>query len=179
MALTRIRGTALAPGASRNRRVYTRQAIARMVERAQPKIKAGQLTMLTHHGAEGDSTRVVGSLTKLAVGEDGSAQFEAELADTRHGRDIAALVQGSEPFVRGVSIRGKWKGPVRSVLVGDQTMETGDDLELDGLDFTPSPGVPGALIIAESAARARPRGRKAIYEEAPAPVEPVSDGPVR
>lgn len=145
-----IRGTAIVPGVSLNRRLYTKELIGKLVNRAQARIADGKmpLTMLTHHAAEDDSSRIVGRITKLRQAEDGSAKFEADIADTSHGRDIAALVTGDDPFLDGVSIRGWWLGDVRDVDHDGETVQTGDDLELDGLDFTKNPGVQGARIEA-------------------------------
>ncbi|MGH3220236.1 MAG: hypothetical protein ACRDPY_16290 [Streptosporangiaceae bacterium] len=159
---TQIRGIALAPGVSRNGRLYSREAVAKMVTRAQARI-AGDglpLTMKTHHAAEDDSTRIVGKVTGMQVDESGAAHFTAELAGTKHGRTIGKLVDGG--FLRGVSIRGQWVGPTRSVEGPAGPVETADDLELDGLDYTARPGVPAARIATESA----PDGRR-ILEEAP------------
>lgn len=148
--LARISGVALRPGISRNAREYTREAIASAVERAQQRLASGAmpLSMLTHHGAEDSSTHIVGRVTRLDLAPDGSALFEAELADTDHGRTIASLVDptGGEPFLKGVSIRGAWVGPVKRRSVGARTVEYADDLELDGLDFTKNPGVDGAAV---------------------------------
>ncbi|MBV6697443.1 hypothetical protein KV557_09935 [Kitasatospora aureofaciens] len=146
-AIATIRGTAIAPGVSRNGRLYTAELLGRAVERANAAIARGEPhTMLTHHGAEDDSTRIVGRVTSLTQREDGSVAFEAEIADTAHGRDIAALVTGDEPFLDGVSIRGAWRGLVRREKHEDRTVETADDLDLFGLDFTKTPGVLAARI---------------------------------
>lgn len=141
-----ITGTMLTPGVSRNSRLYTRELIGKAVTRAQERIKAGRLplTMLTHHDAADDSTRIVGHLTHVEQAEDGSARFKATLADTGHAQDIATLVR--DGHLGGVSIRGAWLGELRKVDVDGAPAETADDLELDGLDFTKSPGVPDARI---------------------------------
>jgi hypothetical protein len=146
-AIATIRGTAIRPGVSRNGRLYTRELIATAVAEARERLASGPpLTMLTHHGAADDSTRIVGRLTELTQRPDGSAAFVAELADTQHGRDLAALVTGDDPFLDGVSIRGWWNGPVRTVQYEGERAETGDSLTIDGLDFTKTPGVPGARV---------------------------------
>lgn len=169
MAATRvatIRGTAIVPGVSKNGRLYTKELLAGAVQRAQERIASGTpLTMLTHHGAEDDSTRIVGRITKLRQDETGAVKFEADLADTAHGRDIAALVTGDQPYLDGVSIRGWWLGETRDVDHDGQRVTTGDDLELDGLDFTKTPGVDGARIAAEAAAAAAESAHRVpVYE---------------
>ncbi len=167
-AIAKVGGVLIVPGVSRNRRLYTPDAIARMVDRARKRLEAGEaisltdrtiagdgpsqpITTLTHHAAEGDPTRIVGGLTSLAVDQDtGAVRYTADIADTPHGRTIAALADTSDsrpPFLKGVSIRGAWIGKVRKVTGPDgQPAETGDDFELNGLDYTSRPGVPAAGI---------------------------------
>ncbi len=145
----KLTGTCLTPGISKNGRLYTKAAIAKAVARAQARIEDGTnpLAMLTHHGAEDDSTRIVGRLTSITLADDGSAKFEAKLADTDHARDIATLIDPEDPFLTGVSIRGWWaEDPTVEVTPSGIPVETAGDLELDGLDFTRSPGVIGARI---------------------------------
>ncbi|MFD9564350.1 DUF6582 domain-containing protein [Streptomyces sp. NPDC059994] len=146
-----VSGIALVPGVSRNGRLYTAEAIGKAVARAQERIADGEqpLTMLTHHAADDDSTQIVGRITAMEQDEDGRARYVADLADTGPARTIASLVdtRSGTPFLRGVSIRGAWVGKVRSQPGPDGTpVETADDLELDGLDFTRKPGVLGARV---------------------------------
>ncbi|MEU8839929.1 DUF6582 domain-containing protein [Streptomyces roseus] len=150
-AIGTVTGIALLPGVSRNGRLYTREAIGKAVARARERIEAGEqpLTMLTHHAADDDSTQIVGRITAIEQDEDGRAHYTADLADTPAARTIAALVDPSSgsPFLSGVSIRGAWVGGVRQQRGPDGvSVETADDLELDGLDFTRKPGVPGARV---------------------------------
>ncbi|WBP89531.1 DUF6582 domain-containing protein [Kitasatospora cathayae] len=164
-AIATIRGTAIAPGVSRNGRLYTAEMLARSAERAQAAIDRGEPhTMLTHHGAEDDSTRIVGRVTKLERQDDGRVTFEAEIADTAHGRDIAALVTGDQPFLDGVSIRGAWRGRVRRIQHEGQTVETADDLDLFGLDFTKTPGVALARIERSTAPTESAEPSRLVYE---------------
>lgn len=169
-AIATVSGVALVPGVSKNGRLYTREAIAKAVSRAQSRIAAGEsldivrrdrdpamagdepMSQLTHHAAEDDSTRIVGRVTSVSLTENGSARFDAAIADTPHGRTVASLLDtadGNPPFLKGVSIRGAWLGKVRRVPgpAGDP-VETADDLELDGLDYTRKPGVTGAQVDA-------------------------------
>lgn len=146
-----VSGIALVPGVSRNGRLYTTEAIGRAVARAQERIKSGEfpLTMLTYHGADDDSTKIIGRLTAMEQDDSGAARFEADLVDTEHARTIATLIdtRDGKPYLRGVSIRGAWVGKVRRQPGPDGTpVEAADDLELDGLDFTRKPGVPGARV---------------------------------
>lgn len=174
-AIATITGTAIRPGISKNNRKYTAEAIGRAAARAQARIDGGgmPLTMLTHHGADDDSTRIVGRITSMSHEADGSARYTAEIADTAHARDILSLVSGETPALAGVSIRGAWVGRVRRENDPDAGMvETGDDLELDGLDFTRKPGVEGAGIDTVAPTGAEPResdgaARIPISESAP------------
>ncbi|MFK0045530.1 DUF6582 domain-containing protein [Streptomyces sp. NPDC090741] len=169
-----ISGIAIVPGVSRNGRLYTAESIGGAVARAQDRIKAGEqpLTMLSHHNAGDDSTQIVGRLTAIEQDETGAARYTAVLADTAPGRTIAALVDDSDgpPFLRGVSIRGAWVGRVRRELgPNGATVEVGDALDLDGLDFTRKPGVPGARVdtytpAGPSPAESAPDGRVFITE---------------
>lgn len=180
-----VTGTAIRPGISKNNRLYTAEAIGKMVERAQARIAEGgmPLTTLTHHGADDDSSRIVGKITSLTHEADGSAKYTAVVADTTHGRDIHNLISGPDPVLRGVSIRGAWRGPVRRVQQDGQTVETADDLELDGLDYTRKPGVEGAGIDSVDSAPAQPREsdgteRVPIAESAPGAVVTISEADV-
>ncbi|GGP73929.1 hypothetical protein [Streptomyces abikoensis] len=58
------------PCVSRNRRLYTAEAIGRAVARAQARIDESSqpLTMLTHHEAGDDSTQIVGRVTGIIPG---------------------------------------------------------------------------------------------------------------
>lgn len=148
--IARITGTALRPGISRNGRLYTKEMIRSAVDRAQSRLAEGTapMTMLTHHLAGDDSTQIVGQVDKWAVDSDGNATYEAALADTPHAHTVASLVDPNDgaPFLKGVSIRGGWLGTVKYKRVSGQLAEYGEDLELDGLDFTKSPGVLGAQV---------------------------------
>lgn len=157
-----VGGVALKPGVSLNRRWYTREMIADAVADAQARIACGEsldvvrsdegdgLSQLTHHDAGDDSTRLVGRLTGVSLDEDGNARFSAAIADTPHGRTIASLLDtsdGQPAFLKGVSIRGYWKGTVRKVKGPDgRDAEQGSGLSLEGLDYTRTPGVSGAQV---------------------------------
>ena len=167
-----VSGVFLVPGRSLNNRLYSREVIAKAVARMQQVIETGAgdvpvLTMLTHHEAEDDSTRIVGRLTRVFTREtDGAGCFEADLADTHHGRDIAALAQGEAPYLASVSIRGYWIGDVRTVT-DDDGVEclTGDELVIEGIDWTKSPGVVGARIETVRVYESRP-ARTRVSKEA-------------
>lgn len=171
-------GTAIKPGVSRNGRLYSREVIARMVARAQERLvdpEGMPLTMLTHHAADDDSTRIVGRVTALTLDRSGAARYEAVLSDTPEAHTILNLIEPDEDgqrFLRGVSIRGSWLGPVRQEQHGGQVVQVADDLELDGLDFTKRPGVEGAEVdrverITPAGEQTETAGRFLIHESAP------------
>jgi hypothetical protein len=144
-----INGTMLTPGVSLNRRLYTPKVIAKMVARAQGRIadpNSLPIIMRTHHEAGDNSRLIVGKVTAVNLEEDGSATYQAQLYGTQPGKDIATLVTDKDPALKSVSISGGWLGPVKTVEYKGQTVETGDDLEIDAVDFTATPGVVGALI---------------------------------
>ena len=149
-AIATVSGVALAPGVSRNGNLYTRDNIASAVRRAQQRIDEGRhpIGMYTHHDTM-KTADLVGRVTKVWQAEDGSAKFTAAVADTPTGRNIASLLDTSdgEPFLRGVSIRGNWAGPVRRVKAeGGKFAETSSDLEFGRLDYTSDPGVTAAGV---------------------------------
>lgn len=178
-----ISGTMLTPGVSRNRRLYSPELIAKAAARMTERIADPDglpIVMRSHHEAGDDSTRIVGRLTDVKVGEDGAARYRADLYDTAAGRDIAALITGKEPALKSVSIHGYWLGPVKQVKHDGESVMTGDDLEIDALDFTATPGVLGASVTAASYLDGRTpaesmAGRTPISESAEATVEPVTE----
>jgi hypothetical protein len=172
--IARITGTALAPGVSRNGRLYTRENIAKAVERAKARIADGKrpISMRTHHAAGDDSTHIVGRMEEVWQDpETGKARYNAAIADTTHGRDIAALTDDSDgqpQFLRGTSIRGAWKDVPRKVTVDGREVETADDLEISGLDYTAEPGVDDADVTHGTAKAAEHDDTPyAIIESAP------------
>ncbi|MFF4403831.1 hypothetical protein [Streptomyces sp. NPDC001404] len=178
-----VSGTMLTPGVSRNGRLYSPELIAKAAKRMQERIAdpAGlPIVMRTHHDAGDDSRLIVGRLTSVRVEEDGSAQYRADLYDTAPGRDIAALVTGTEPALRSVSIHGYWLGPLKRVQHEGETVTTADDLEIDAVDFTAAPGVLGASVTSASytpdeAPAAESGGRIPISESVQASIKPLDE----
>jgi hypothetical protein len=156
-ALANVTGTGLRPGVSRNRRWYPSELIGRAVERAAARLAdpdGRPITMRVAHphpdeAAWAPVTEIVGALTEVKQEADGSMSFAAALSGNTAGADVLKLIDTrgtARPFLRNVSIRGRWLGDVRTVLVEGQPCETADDLEIDGIDFTHMPGVDGARI---------------------------------
>lgn len=154
-AIAHITGTALRPGVSKNKRWYKPEHIAGMVASAQQRIGEGRkpMVMLSFHGADDNSREITAALTSMTQEDDGRADFTADIVGTEAGRDIAALADTGDgkPALSTVSIRGFWTGRVRKERGPDgQMVETADGLELEGIDWTKSPGVDGAEIKAFS-----------------------------
>ena len=144
-----INGTMLVPGVSLNRRLYTPELIKKVVARMQERIADPNglpIVMRTHHDAGDDSKLIVGRVADVQLGEGGAAKYRADLYDTAAGRDIAALATPSTPALRSTSIHGYWLGEVKHVNHDGQRVETGDDLDVDAIDFTHTPGVLGAVL---------------------------------
>jgi hypothetical protein len=150
--LATITGTMLVPGVSKNNRLYTKTAISRAVARMQERLNGadGQaIVMRTHHGAGDDTSLVVGRLTNIQQEPDGSATYEAKLFNNNAGRDLAPLLATDEDGKSGLrttSIYGYWVGPVEHVDHNGTKAETAEDLEIDAIDFTLSPGVAQSRI---------------------------------
>jgi hypothetical protein len=164
-----LSGTFLAPGVTKNGRYYAPETIKAAVALMQERLTApdgSPLTMLTHHAAGDDSLEICGRLTAVDYQPDGSATFEADIADTPAGRTIAALTTPSSPYLANVSIRGWWTGPTRQVVIDGVAAETADAFEIDGVDFTKSPGVAAARIRSASLAE-HADGRVLITESIP------------
>lgn len=152
-SIATIKGTFAVPGVSKNRRFYSKEAIAQAVTEAQGMLDSGEslrVSMMTNHGARdplaGDVTRTAGQVTKVGLNPDGHGTFEAELADTQAGRDVAALTTPDRPYLRGVSMASMWTSTPRQVRVNGETAITADGFSLKGIDFTHNPGVTGAQI---------------------------------
>lgn len=150
---TKLRGTMLVPGVSANRRWYTPELIQKAHDRLAERLKDGNLpvTMLTHHDAEDNSTHIVGRVTGVSL-DNGNLNYTAELADTTEAATIAALVNqpDGKQYLRGVSIRGWWVGDPVTKTVEGVNVTTADDMVIDGLDFTKTPGVTGAYVVPAS-----------------------------
>lgn len=161
---TTLRGTMLTPGVSRNGRLYTPDLIRKAHDRLAERIASrnAPATMLTHHAAGDDSTKIVGRLTGVCLNGD-NLDYTAELASTVDSGTIESLV--ADGFLQNVSIRGWWLGPVLSRVVDGQAVETGDDLEIDGLDFTKTPGVAGAVVAIDSPGTVESVGRRVLITE--------------
>lgn len=174
-----ISGTMLAPGVSKNNRLYTSDLIEKAAHRMRERIADPHglpIVMRTFHDAGDNSQLIVGRLTGVRVGDDNALKYTAELHDTGPARDIAALVTAKTPALRSVSIHGYWVGPTRKVDHEGRLVETADDLEIDAVDFTANPGVAAALLDPITAgATETATGRTPISESVEATVTAISE----
>ncbi len=168
--MTTLTGTMLVPGVSGNGRLYTAEVISKAYQRLSERLAdddALPLTMLTHHAAGDDSKEIVGHLSSVTLNGE-NIDYTAELADTLPSKTIENLVKpgpDGKPSLKSVSIRGWWLGPVETKTHQGQQVTAGDDLEIDGLDFTKNPGVTGATVaIATSTGTTETDGRTLITE---------------
>lgn len=152
-SLATITGTMLVPGVSRNNRLYTKPAIGRAVERMRTRLGDPDglpIVMRTHHDAGDDSRQIVGRIVDVRQEADGSAVYKAKLYNNKSGRDLAPLItpdpEDGKVALRTTSIHGYWVGPTERLRQGSGPVETGEDLEINAIDFTYSPGVTGAQI---------------------------------
>jgi len=179
---TKLRtGTFLAPGASKNRRLYTKENIGRAVERMTTRLSSGQtIPMHTSHmaNAEGDTRATAAYVRKVWQDEGtGEGKLLLEYADTEAGRDTMA----QRKDLRTISIFGNWVGDVRT---DDDGFETADDLDVSSVDFTHRPGVGAAKLDESLSAEAAKAGAhiwesfdEAFVDETPAPAPATEDRP--
>lgn len=146
--LATIHGTMLAPGVSKNNRQYTEAAIGRAVKRMKERLNDPEglpIVMRTHHGAGDDSRQIVGRIVDVTQERNGSANYTAKLYNNDAGRNLAPLLapdESGKSALRTTSIYGYWVGPVENVSSSDGSrVEVGEDLEVEAIDFTASPGV--------------------------------------
>ena len=144
--LATISGVFLAPGVSKNGRLYTSEAIGKAVTRMKSQIAdeaAPPVAMLTSHG-DSSVLNTVGRIVDAWQTEDGKGHFKASVPNTSAGRDLAELAD--QKYVRNVSINGNWVGDPWIEDHDGQECETGDDLSVPRVDFVPTPGVTAAAI---------------------------------
>lgn len=186
--IAKLSGIWAVPGVSKNRRLYKPAHIRAAAEEAQALIDAGQaptvLSMLTHHGARdpkaGDVRATAGHLTKVGVDGQGRGTWEADIADTDAGRDVAALTlpdkNGKPRYLRGVSMASVWRGEPMTVRGpdGEPCVTSNEGFSLKGIDFTHNQGVPDAQITTSELVEAALE--PLIYESIEEAVHMVPEG---
>jgi hypothetical protein len=165
--IAKLSGTMLAPGVSKNGRLYTPELIEKAVTRMQARLadpNARPIVMRTHHDAGDDTSRIVGHLTGVTLDDQGHAKYEAVLNDSAAARDTLAAAgpdDAAHRSLRNVSIYGWWVGRPRTARHDGAPVETADDLEIDAVDFTAFPGVEQARIDGVTPAATGPSGESA------------------
>ena len=188
-----VKGYWAKPGVSLNNRLYTVDHIAHAALEAQAMIESGEsphiFSMMTSHGARSpeanDVTATAGRLTSVGVDERGWGTFEADIADTSAGRDVAALVTPKNPYLSGVSMASVWKGePITQLFDGNEVETSEEGFSLRGIDFTHNPGIPLAARIVsaeayESELHKQPISMtdKLIFEAVPEAAELITEAP--
>ncbi len=183
--LATINGTMLAPGISKNNRQYTAPAISRAVKRMKERLNDPEglpVVMRTHHAAGDDSRQIVGRITDVHQETDGSAVYTAKLFNNTAARDLAPLLVEDEKdgkaALRTTSIYGYWVGPVEHIQTSEGTrVEVGEDLEIDAIDFTASPGVPKSRVKSVAFESTRHTDSNIFSEESQATITLDEDGP--
>jgi hypothetical protein len=158
---TTVRGVAIRPTVSANKRKYTPELLKKAHARLEARLAdpAGKpVTMRTFHpkpnGADADVTAIAGRLTKVSLTPEGGIAYEALLADTDAGKTVEKLTTPDDEgrqHLGNVSIRAYALGNVGKDADGNDTFE---DLDIVGLDCTDDPGVEGASVTAAAEALA-------------------------
>lgn len=141
---------------SLNGRQYPREAVDRLIQSAQVRLSDSLALPLTcylsHEDAENDSTlSLSGRITKVWR-EGKKAYASIDIAATSAGRDLVSLVGGQ--YIRSTSLRAS--GAEMKVDREHSFPQVGgNSLQLEGIDFTTSPGLAQTaritdLVLAES-----------------------------
>jgi hypothetical protein len=141
---------------SLNGRQYPREAVDKLVQSAQLQLSdPGALPLtcyLSHDDADQDRTRdLVGRITKVWR-EGNKAYASIDIPGTTAGRDVVTLVEGK--YINSLSLRAT---NAEMKIDKNRTFPQvgGANLQLLGIDFTTSPGLPAVaritnLALAES-----------------------------
>src|SRR5450755_2634084 len=135
---------------SLNGRQYPTSSVDKLLQSAQVQLSDSNSLPLTcylsHDHADRDSTLdIAGKIT--AVGREGSKAYAyIDIPDTTTGREVATLVAGG--YIRSQSLRASGA----EMLVSREhafPQVGGNNLKLEGIDFTSSPGLPQVARIAD------------------------------
>ena len=131
---------------SKNGRIYPRETCDTLVRSAQRILDADEtmLTCYTSHDAadQQDPIKLSGKITRVwQEGDDSFASFD--IPDTSAGRDMVGLVMGG--YLKTMSLRAK-NAELRMEKGYDLPVVRGN-LQLEGIDFAPTPGLPGVAQI--------------------------------
>lgn len=135
---------------SLNGRKYPTASVNRLVQSAQAQLSDPDALPLTcylshAHADTGETRALVGRIA--AVGKEGAKAFAMiDIPDTTAGRDVATLIRGG--YIRSQSLRA-----INAEMYLDKDsplpLVGGANLQLEGIDFTTSPGLPQVARIAD------------------------------
>jgi len=171
-----IEGVFLEPGVSKNGRLYTQDIIADSVSGMAGRLSADKPIAMHARHASASILEQCAGIRKVWTDTDGRGRYEADIPDTRAGRDLLALTTKSSEgrrFLNSVSIYGGWLGPTRTIEHDGQQVVTGDNLLISRVDFTGDPGVDGARM--ESAGSDAARETLAAIEASGMSFTPVTE----
>lgn len=149
--IARIKSVFLEDNAiSLNGRQYPTSSVDRLLQSAQTQLSDPNALPLTcylsHDHADRDSTLdIAGKIT--AVGREGNKAYALiDIPDTTTGREVATLVAGG--YIRSQSLRASG---AEMQVSRERTFPQvgGNNLKLEGIDFTANPGLPQVARIAD------------------------------
>ncbi len=157
---------------SLNGRRYPREAVNKLIQSAQIQLSdpdAAPLTCYISHDAadQDNSLLLTGKITSVwREGTKGKAKIA--LVNTSAGRDMAVQAHGG--FMRTMSLRAS-NAEIKREKGSDMPVVGGENLRLDGIDFTATPGIPVAKIqdvaLAENAREGPQRLHEVFDAQAP------------
>lgn len=152
---------------SLNGRKYPAESVNRLVQSAQTQLSSPDPLPLTcylsHDDAYLDKTlNLAGKI--VGVGKEGTKAFALiDIPNTTSGRDAATLVR--DGYIRSMSLRASnaemyinKNDPMPMPMVG------GARLQLDGIDFTTSPGLPQVARIADITESHTPQSINEVFD---------------
>lgn len=149
--VARIKSYFLEDGAtSLNGRRYPKEAVDKLILSAQKRLSDPSGLPLTcylsHDEADKDATKSLVGAIRDVQREGTKAYAIIDIPDTAAGRDVAALVKGN--FMKSQSLRASG-AQMRMDQHDPLPYVSGDNLSLEGIDFTSSPGLSTVARIAD------------------------------
>jgi len=154
---------------SLNGRQYPREAVDRLIQSAQVQLSNPDALPLTcylsHDDADRDATKnIVGKITD--IGREGNKAYAyIDIPDTTAGRDAATLVRGK--YIKSQSLRASG-AEMRLDRDHPFPLVSGNNLKLEGIDFTTTPGLPQVARIADIQESHEPQKINEIFHSSPA-----------
>lgn len=147
---------------SLNNRKYPKEAVDRLIASAQAQIAdpngLPMTSYLSHGDADRDATRyLVGKVTHVA--REGTKVYGMiDIPDTVAGRDVVALIKGG--YIKSQSLRASG---AEMRMDGGMPLVAGQNLKLEGIDFTSNPGLPQVARIADVTESAGPQMLSEVF----------------